>query len=173
MPFLTALVLVSAITVAHSCAERLESKLGTDLTLDYQAFDQTPNSGFRTLAADCPAEAATLIEAWIARNGEPSGSLRWHIAQLRAEAGQTARALVEARASLRDEEPPGVAFRWNDYVRSVIAFLENDRAAFDRHRAAVAAGVDAHPGNAINLRFLDRLEAGFGSSYRKALASDD
>jgi hypothetical protein len=166
------LLLALAATASPSdCEVRLQQKLLTDLELDYQTFDQTPDSGFRTLAADCPQQAGDLLEAWMQRNGEPSHSLRWHLAQTRAEAGQTTEAITAARASLRPNEPQDAAFRWNDYVQAVIAFLQNDRERFDQHRNNVAAGVEAHQGNGMNLKLLDQLGAGFGKGYREALAS--
>lgn len=171
LPALLATLLAAPGT--NDCNARLQQKLNTDLLLDYQAFDQTPDSGFRTLAADCPRQAADLVEAWVGVNGEPSHSLRWHIAQLRAEAGQTEAAIVAARASLRANEDPDPDFRWNDYVSAIIAFLENDRADFDSHRERVAAATHRHPGNRMNLAFLDRLGRGFGKPYREALQLTD
>lgn len=71
--------------------------------------------------------------------------------------------------SLRADEPEDAPFRWNDYVLAVIAVFEHDRATFDRHRDRVAAFANAHDGNALNLRFLDRLGARFDAGYAGAL----
>lgn len=154
----------------EDCAARLHAGMEADLALSWQAFDQTPGQGFRRLAeAGCPREAGDLIEAWIARNGPTHRSLHWHLAQMRGEAGQMPEAIAAARASLRADEPEDAPFRWNDYVLAVIAVFERDRAAFDRHRDRVAAFAHAHAGNAMNLRFLDRLGARFDAGYAGAL----
>lgn len=155
------------------CHALYRERVAADVDLPYETFDQTEGRGFRILAgAGCPAEAADLIEAWVAKNATSRRSLDWHIAQMRAEAGATEAAVAAARRSLVSEaEARANAFKWNDYVLAVIAFLREDRAAFDRHRAVLAAAADAHAGNAMNLRFLDRLAAGFGGSYAAALAA--
>ena len=155
------------------CAALYRERLAVDLDLPYETFDQTEGRGFRILAgAGCPAEAADLIEAWVAKNATTRRSLDWHIAQMRAEAGATDAAVAAAKRSLiSDDEARANAFKWNDYVLAVIAFLQQDRAAFDRHRTVLATAADAHAGNAMNLRFLDRLAAGFGGSYAAALAA--
>jgi hypothetical protein len=148
------------------CAARLQRHLASDLTLSYTEFDQTMNAGFRVLAPDCPGEAADLIEAYIAKNATVENSLVWHIAQLRATAGETEAALVAARRSIiTPEKAAATKLRWNDYVLATIAFLEQDRAAFDSHRDAVAAGIDEHAGNGMNLALLDRMGAKFHASY--------
>ncbi|RYD15180.1 MAG: hypothetical protein EOP90_09560 [Lysobacteraceae bacterium] len=163
----------AASSAASGCAALFRERVAADLDLPYDTFDQTEGHGFRILAAaGCPAEAADLIEAWIAKNKTTRRSLDWHIAQMRAEAGATEAAIAAARRSLISaDEARTNAFKWNDYVLAVIAFLQRDRAAFDRHRDVLAAAADAHAGNAMNLRFIDRLEAGFGGSYAAALAA--
>ena len=181
LPFILALAAtpLDAATPAPSpatgpdCSTLYRERIAADLDLPYETFDQTEGRGFRILAgAGCPAEAADLIEAWVAKNATTRRSLDWHIAQMRAEAGATEAAISAARRSLISEtEARASAFKWNDYVLAVIAFLHNDRAAFDRHRGVLAAAAGDHAGNAMNLRFLDRLAAGFGGSYAAALAA--
>ena len=156
------------------CAASFAKHYRSDLALSYEAFDQTEGSGFRVLAAQgCEREAADLIVEYIAANKAAQRSLRWHVAQLRATHGDVPRAIAYARSVLADAEDPAASpLRWNDYVLATIAFLERDKAALVRHRDNVAAGVDAHPGNALNLKLLDKLIARFGSSYAEATAAD-
>ena len=52
----------------------------------------------------------------------------------------------------------------------VIAFLEGDREALVAHRDEVAAGADAHFGNALNRKLLDRLIRNFGQPYATAVS---
>jgi len=60
--------------------------------------------------------------------------------------------------------------RWNDYVQATIAFLEKDLGTFQQHRQVVQQGKDQHPGNAMNLQLLDKLEKNFQKSYLQATA---
>jgi hypothetical protein len=71
---------------------------------------------------------------------------------------------------LKTDEAADAAFKWNDYVLATIAFLERDRAAFDRYRNALAAAATMHDGNAMNLRLIDALGRHFDLDYRQAVA---
>ncbi|HET9484738.1 MAG TPA: hypothetical protein VFO79_12335 [Xanthomonadales bacterium] len=157
----------AAVPAPADCAALLRAHLETDLALPYEAFDQAEGQGFRVLAAHrCHREAADLIERYIAANGAAERSLRWHAAQLRASSGETAAAIRHARSVLSESEDfAKQPLRWNDYVLATIAFLERDREALLRHRAAVAAGKDAHFGNALNLKLLDSLVKHYERDY--------
>jgi hypothetical protein len=159
----------NAKTAPTDCEQRLSDARSSMLKLDYAAFDQTEGSGFRVLArAGCKTQAADLIEAYIATNGSTESSLTWHIAQLRAEAGETAAALISARKVLRADEAADAPFKWNDYVSAVIAFLEKDRPTFELHLARVLGAAQLHPGNALNGKLLEKLQAGFDGTYMEA-----
>ena len=149
------------------CTALLRAHLETDLVLSYEAFDQTEGQGFRVLAAHgCHREAADLIERYVAATGASERSLRWHAAQLRASSGETAAAIRHARSVLSESEDfAKQPLRWNAYVLATIAFLERDREALLRHRAAVAAAKDAHFGNALNLKLLDSLVKHYERDY--------
>lgn len=170
MKLLALFLSVPAAVSANSpdCAALYQRHLASDMELSWREFDQTEGSGFRVLAAaGCPGEAADLIGEYLKAQEHNNHSLHWHMAQMRAEAGQNVEAVEAARRSLRASERADATFKWNDYVLAVIAFLENDRLSFERHKAVLAAN-DTQPGNAMNLRFLDRLDAGFGRSYAEA-----
>lgn len=155
---------------APECSTRYDQLLKSSLSLDYQQFDQTPNSGFRVLAgAGCASEAADLIEQYIAVNQAQQNSLRWHVAQLRATSGNYTEAVRYAHTVINEDEDWDVRpLRWNDYVLATIAFLEKDMAALQKHRDAVAAGSDEYFGNALNLKLLDALILHFDRSYQYA-----
>lgn len=158
---------------AADCDALHAAQLPAALELDYQQFDQTPGSGFRVLAeAGCPGQAADLIEAWIAHTGETRGSLRWHVAQLRGEAGEIDAARVAAQASLRGDEAADAPFRWNAHVRAYIAFLDGDRRAFDAALAELEAARATHAGNAINADFWRRLQPHFALGYAAAQTAE-
>lgn len=160
---------------ARDCSQLYAAHLATDLKLGYEQFDQTEGRGFRALAArGCDKEAADLIEAYVAANGAAERSLRWHVAQLRATQGDLAAAIHHARSVLSEGEDFAKApLRWNDYVLATIAFLERDRAALQHHRDRVAAGREAHVGNALNLKLLDALLRHFERDYRYATSHID
>ena len=48
--------------------------------------------------------------------------------------------------------------QWNNYVDATIAFLEDDRAAFEEHAS----------GENYNSSTLERLRSGWGKSYSQA-----
>ncbi len=155
------------------CDTLYAAQLPAALTLDYQQFDQTAGRGFRVLAeAGCPRQAADLIEVWVAHTGETRSSPRWHVAQLRGEAGEIEAARVAAQASLRTDETADAPFRWNAHVRACIAFLDGDRSAFDAALAELDAATAAHAGNSINAGFWRRLQPHFALGYAAALTAD-
>lgn len=158
---------------AMDCDTLYASQLPKALTLDYPQFDQTPGQGFRVLAeARCPRQAADLIEVWIAHTGDTRSSPRWHVAQLRGEAGQIEAARVAAQASLRNDEAADAPFRWNAHVRAYIAFLDGDRSAFDAALAELDAATAMHAGNGINADFWRRLQPHFALGYAGALTAE-
>jgi hypothetical protein len=170
--FITAALLALAAPAwASDCEHLYTQHLAADLALSYEQFDQTMDAGFRSLStAGCHRQAADLIEAYIAEHDAPQRSLRWHVAQLRAMDGDSGAAVASARSVLSaTEDFTTQPLRWNDYVLATIAFLEQDRAALQFHRDQVALGVDAHQGNAMNLRLLDSLLRHFDHSYAYAM----
>lgn len=155
---------------ANNCDQAYQAQLQSDMALSYEAFDQTPGQGFRTLAQmGCEKQAADLIEAYIRRNGAQQSSLRWHIAQLRASHGDYESAIDYANQVLRRREDfTENPLRWNDYVLATIGFWERNRDKLVHHRDRVAAASDAHPGNAMNLKLLDNLIQYFDYNYKYA-----
>jgi len=153
-----------------NCDALYAEHLATDLSLDYQAFDQTQGQGFRVLAsAGCHGEAADLIEAYIEATGAKQTSLGWHIAQMRATEGDVESAISYAYNSLNEGEVLAPdTLRWNDYVLATIAFLEKDLDALIQHRNRVAEAAEGHFGNALNLKLLDALIRHFDRTYAYA-----
>lgn len=167
---LIAVLMLPTLALAIDCDAELKKHLQSDLDLSYEEFDQTMDSGMRILSAKgCHSETADLIEAYIEHNQATQSSLRWHIAQHRATAGEYEAAVESARSVLKDDEDlEQNPFRWNDYVLATIAFLNGDRESLVHHRDKVAEGAELHHGNAINLKLLDRLVDNFGKSYAEA-----
>lgn len=171
MPVLAALAFAAVASTAPGadCAALYRTAVQNDLDLPVDVFDQTEGRGFRVLAAaGCPREAGDLIQAWSARREVVPYHVHWHLAQVRAEQDDRPAAIAAARRALRSDEAVDAPFRWNDYVLATVAFLQRDRAAFERHRNAVAAAVERHAGNGMNLSLLDKLGKHFDSSYLEA-----
>ena len=129
------------------------------LALDYQAFDQTPERGWRQFTSGdrCLLEAADLIRDYRVTNKFPHPMLYWHEGQLRALHGS-----VEEAIPLLDLSRPQEAgiTGWNKYVDATIAFLRKDRPALDKARAELAAIPQAP-----FLGVVDRLGQCFAKSY--------
>ena len=161
------------------------------LALDFKAFDQDLEGGWRPLGNSpaCEAAGAELIAAYRQRNAsrltdEQTRGLKWHEAQLRAAQGEYARAadlMTEARA-----DSPALDDRL--YAVATIAYLRRDRPALLDARAKLAAlakpdwfdeAVARHKaqyGDDIawppNLDVVDGLVACFDKPYRDAYSFD-
>ncbi len=153
------------------------------MALDERGFDQDMAGGWRTLSTlGCELAAADLIRDYRATHPSSLAFLSfWHEGQLRADVGQTARAIaLFDRARKTNEEDHG--FGWNLYVDGSIAFLRHDRAALQAARDKLAVlpipaglanmrGPDGKPRSIrwpMNLNVLDGLLRCFGKSYREA-----
>jgi hypothetical protein len=130
-----------------------------------QAFDAPEGQGWRRLAtAECFVEAAQALDAYIEAHGHKY-HLSFHEAQMLLFAGQRDRARPRLLASLRPELPDDAPFKWNSYVLAHVAYVDGDRARFDRERAVLEAARDYAP-NAMNLALLDTLGRDFGGPYQ-------
>ena len=109
------------------------------LAMEPDAFDQDLEGGWRPLAdRGCQREAADLLTAYAAQpKAAGRNIILWHAGQMRAEAGQypQAIALMQRTYAPKDTDPG----YWNAYVDGTIAFLQRDRAALEKARAALIA----------------------------------
>lgn len=161
------------------------------LALTPDQFDQDLRGGWRPMAekAQCQLAAADLIAAYRAQpKAAGNSTMIWHEAQLRAEAGQDARAVALMRQTYK---PAPDAGGWNPYVDASIALIEKDRPALAAARAALAA-LPAPPEANVkdgffsfampsgevmqvawppNLDVVDAFVRCFGQSYRQAYSS--
>lgn len=148
------------------------------LALNEHEFDQDMALGWRKLAMreKCQDEAADLIHDYREKHKLDSPILFWHEGQVRAEMGQTEAAIRLFRLS-RKPSDPGTG--WNEYVEASVAFLRNDRPAFDKARAALAvlpqpAAWNLRKPNGelvawpMNLEVVDELGRCFGLPYKQA-----
>ena len=164
------LLILSLSVKAQNCQQLFQQHLKTDMTLPYKEFDQTMGKGFRAMVNNqCDKEVADLIEKYIEVNHAKQSSLRWHIAQSRAHAGDYKAAIKWSKTVLKDKEDFNQQpLRWNDYVLATIAFLQHDKKSLIEHRDNVAKSKDKYFGNALNLKYLDSLIKYFDKSYKYA-----
>jgi len=145
-------IIMAQLLVNNDCTARYQQQLQQDMALSYQQFDQTPDSGFRKLAADCKPEAIALLKNYIIINQAEQASLRWHIAQLLGETGEIDEAIIYAKSTLRENSDSPL--KWNDYVQGYMAYWRGDSKRLAKV-INVLKQAKEHPGNAMNARLLE------------------
>ena len=135
------LALMLAATIAAAPATCAYDKTAM-LALPAETFDQDLKGGWRPLGntPGCEGAAADLIEAY--RKAHWGGLERsdlhesyWHEGQLRAAAGQSARAVPLLLAGV---DPEGLGDP-ADYALGTVAFLNHDLASLKAARARIVA----------------------------------
>lgn len=108
------------------------------LALDFDAFDQDMNGGWRAVAnrPGCDKKAAELIKWYRERQQQKISTLYWHEAQLHALAGDAQSAIPLMKQSRRAVND---GTGWNEYVDASIAFLKGDKRKLRAARSRLAA----------------------------------
>ena len=158
----------------HNRAASVETVDPPELELDYNAFDQTPDQGWRKRAEEgALLEAAKLVDTYVERKDDLKDwqrrNLRFHAGQLYAFAGDNSVALSRFKASINPNEPKDSPIRWNAYVRATMAFLQNDRQQLVELRDSIAAG-PRFQGSVPNLDVVERLLRNLDQPYSTAYA---
>ncbi len=171
------------IEAENPCSYDLESML----KLDWRAFDQDMNGGWRLLSRrdECKLAAAELIREWRHEKRSHNHILYWHEGQLRAFAGRNQEAIALFRLTYKDVNDDA-QFGWNHYVSGSIAFLSNDREslrnAMDRLKDVPPPADKSmkRPDGTVseirwppNLNVLEAFERCWGKSYSEAYGSDE
>ena len=146
------------------------------LELDYQAFDQTLDGGWRPLAAaGWLLDAVQWIEEYALLHDELDESqrrvLRWHSGQLLATAGDHALARERFARCFGPDEPPDSPIRWNAYVRATLAFLDGDAEAMRAARDEIAEGPEWN-GSIPNLEIVEKMLSRIGQPYAFAYGGE-
>lgn len=162
IPFI---LLFTLLSFSVSSQELKQSEIDSLMTLDFQAFDQDMQGGWRYYGNKMQfGTAASLIKTYLEQHPEIEENkaeiMRWHAGQMYAMAGENELAIPLMESSRKEED----FMRWNEYLDATVAFLKKDRKAFDENIKAVASF-----SNNQNLRLLQILEANFDKSYREAL----
>ena len=133
------------------------------MELDPWTFDQDETLGWRSLPADKQIKA---LKSYI--EGPAPGmkkkrldgkhvdknTITWHLGQALAMKGKVEEAISWMNQSLTDDDDDP---QWNRYIKATIAFLEDDRTAFEEHAS----------GDNYNSSTLHRLRAGLGKPYKE------
>jgi hypothetical protein len=184
---LVALALLAALAAGPLPSAACQVDTEAALKLPPEQFDQDPKGGWRPLGArlPCASAAADLIAAyrkahWATLTPSELHLNYWHEGQLRATAGETARAVP----LLMDGVDPDTSIGFEDYALGTIAFLHHDHAGLEAARARLAAlppPADFAETKArtkarnsldlvwpLNLNVLDELTACFDRPYSEA-----
>jgi hypothetical protein len=197
--FIAIVVLAFAATGAYAQASQKSAAdcgvepLSKYIDLSFRQFDQTMDGGWRVIGnkEGCETAAADLIAQYHERLRRDVDGLDWHEGQLRAAAGQSARAIELFKRILASDksEPPEHRSDANIlYHEATIAFLEGDRKTLEAKRAELAVlpmpdgmaeGLakfkERYPGQPapewpLNLGVVDGLIRCFGKPYGEAYA---
>lgn len=134
------------------------------LDMDPWTFDQT-QEGWRSLPRDLQIDALrAYADGPLRRPARPSkngkhvdkNTIIWHLGQalaIRGGPGDRAQAVQLMKLCKNPDDG-----QWNDYVDATIAFLEDNRSAFEEHAS----------GENYNSSTLERLRDGWGKSYSQA-----
>ena len=168
MKYAGSFLLVFLLSTYLGAQEPESSEVDSLMALDFEAFDQDMQGGWRYYANQKRfAAAASLIQIYLDRNTGISEFERevmfWHAGQMLAIDGQEERAIPLMEKSRKKEDD---FMLWNPYLDATIAFLNKDRPAFDKNLKAVAA-ISNNP----NLPLLELLGKHFDKSYREVLES--
>jgi len=114
------------------------------LSLPWQQFDQTPDSGWRVYSArgECRT-AADVIEVYVEQHPELTirqrAVSRFHAGQMRVRHGSAKAGVRLMKRALVPDIPPGLPDDWNIMVSAHIAFVLGDRARLIALKEQVAA----------------------------------
>lgn len=164
IPMMVALTLIALLTACvHHPQDPAREAL---LSLPYKEFDQTPDSGWRTLSKqNRNREAVVLIEEYLKRHPQlapiPSGMLHFHAAQLlAAEDRETRRAIAHLKQARCEGQIPG----YNEFADAMRAFLERDYDELlvirDRVRGYPATGMTKVYQSVVE-SFVERVDGSY------------
>lgn len=149
--------------------------LMTNLEMNFKEFDQTQNNGWRTLANNgCYFESAILINSYHLKHMPKlkkwqNRVLYWHAGQMYAFNNDYLLAKSKFAKSIKKDELPDDAFKWNAYVNGSISFLEGKLSELKKYQNELKTATNPH--SKVNLAVLKRMVQCFGQSYKKVYSN--
>lgn len=162
--FLTLLLALGCQYQEDTIRQRISAEQYEELmSLSYQEFDQTMDSGWRQYHDD-PELQLLLIADYIERNNAPQQSLRWHRGQLHGMLNEYDEAIRYFEQCIYDDTSDSALRKaWNYYVHGTIAFMQKDEKKLDRY----IDSLENHTEN-MNIEVLLRLKENFDKPYAEA-----
>jgi hypothetical protein len=142
---ITVSILASIMAIFVGCvSDRRDRERDVILSLPWQQFDQTPNSGWRVYSARRDYRtAADVIEVYLRQHRELTVRQRavshFHAGQMRVREGRIEAGVAHMSQALAPENTPGLPDDWNIMVSAHIAFLTGNRATLIALKAQVAS----------------------------------
>lgn len=120
-----------------------DSQRDAILSLPWQQFDQTLDSGWRVYSARREyRSAADVIEVYLKQHQDLTvrqrAVSRFHAGQMRVYQGRTEAGVAHMKKALVPEIPPGLPDDWNIMVSAHVAFVTGDRATLVALKEQVA-----------------------------------
>lgn len=185
--------ILSGISTATLATEQVSCEISEEqidryLTLSFEAFDQTIDSGWRPFYENrCYETAAKLLVRYIEAHpdlAEAHYMLAFHSGQMYALDGQYTTAIAFMKQGYSDI--PSTFVDWNAFVDANIAFLENDFEGLQEKKALIemqpplpdGPGVPEWAvGRKMNLDvvegFVNCFDESYETAYSKACRSSD
>jgi hypothetical protein len=147
------------------------------LSLEFRAFDQDMNGGWRRLDyIGCRAVAIELLRAWIARHRpEPqiASLMHFHEFQLLASEGRKDEALAALGRAEEMDAKRGAPASWRAYATATRGFMEQDRPKLEAAIRELEQHAQQQPpptrfGTLQNLNVARGLHRCFGKPYWEA-----
>lgn len=133
------------------------------MLLEYEAFDQTSNGGWRRYSDDVELQIQ-LVQDYIQLHRSTQQSLRWHLGQLYGMNDDYESAIEQFEQCLSyNPEDDVYKAAWNYYVNATIAFMKRDRNLFNAYFDSLQ-----NHNETMNIHVLIRLKENFDKSYREA-----
>lgn len=163
--------------VSHTSVSLAQTSISTEerqrlMSLDFEAFDQDMNGGWRTYGNQLEFElAAGLIEEYMTLHpkieDDQLSVMKWHAGQMYALADKNEKAISFMEASKKEED----VMSWNTYVDATIAFLKKDKQLLAEKREELEKNSVMPAASDKNLILIKKLEANIDKSYLEALQS--
>ena len=134
---------VPAATGPRGCAVAYAIAASNAPSLDYRAFDQDPEAGWRGIRTACPRQAVRLIDSYLilrrsSLKETESANLNFHALQIELSLRRNRAALKRIPRAFVPFDTSVGPLDWNAYVGATRAFLTRDRQSFDRYRATLS-----------------------------------